>query len=101
MIIINAVIETNPGAVAAMRDAVAVMEKASRAEPGCIGYAFATDINNPTNLRVVEHWTDMDSLKAHMAMPHMAAFGEAMRKNPPKRVDVKMFDATELPFPPR
>ena len=34
MIVLNVKIETNPGTVAAMKDAVAAMEKASRAEPG-------------------------------------------------------------------
>ena len=33
MIVINVKIETNPGAVAAMKYAIAAMEKASRAEP--------------------------------------------------------------------
>jgi quinol monooxygenase YgiN len=101
MIVINAVIDTNPGTVAALTDAVAVMEKASRAEPGCVEYVFATEINNPTSIRIIEHWKDVEALKVHLAMPHMAAFGEAMRKHPPKRVDVRMFDATQLPFPPR
>ena len=101
MIVLNVRIETNPGAVAAMQDAVATMEKASRAEAGCIEYVFSTEINNPTNIRIIEHWKDIDSLKLHFTLPHMAAFNEAMRKNPPKSVDVKMFEASSLPFPPK
>jgi len=101
MIVINALIETNPGTVAALKDAVAAMEKASRAEPGCIDYVFTTEINNPNNVRIVEHWNNLESLKTHFTLPHMAAFREAMAKNPPKKMTAKMFDATELPFPPR
>ena len=101
MIVLNVRIETNPGAVAAMQDAVATMENASRAEPGCIEYVFSTEINNPTNIRIIEHWKDIDALKLHLTLPHMAAFNEAMRKNPPKSVDVKMFEASSLPFPPK
>ena len=101
MIVINVVVETNPGAVAALKNAVAVMEQASRAEPGCIEYVFATEINNPTNIRIVEHWKDLESLKTHFTMPHMAAFREAMAKHPPTKMTAKMFDAKELPFPPR
>ena len=98
MIIINALMETNPGAVAAMKNAVVAMEQASRAESGCIAYVFATEINNPTHIRIVEHWQDMQSLKAHFATPHMAAFRAALAKNPPKTT-AKLFDAKELPFP--
>ena len=101
MIVLNAKIETNPGAAAALKDAVAAMEKASRAEPGCIEYVFSTEMSNPTNIRIIEHWMDLDALKLHFTLPHMAAFNEAVRKNPPKSIDVKMFDATSLPFPPK
>jgi quinol monooxygenase YgiN len=101
MIVINVAVETNPGAVAALKDAIATMEKASRAEPGCIEYVFAAEINNPNSIRIVEHWRDIDALKTHFTLPHMAAFREAMAKNPPKKMTAKMFDATELPFPPR
>jgi len=101
MIVLNVKIETNPGTAAALKDAVAAMEKASRAEPGCIEYVFSTELNNPTNIRIIEHWNDIDALKKHFTLPHMATFNEAMRENPPKSVDVKMFDAASLPFPPQ
>jgi quinol monooxygenase YgiN len=35
MIVINVKVETNPGAVAALSQAIATMETASRAEAGC------------------------------------------------------------------
>ena len=101
MIVINAVIETNPGTVAALKDAIAAMEKASRAEPGCIDYVFTTEINDSNKVRIVEHWKDLEALKTHFTLPHMAAFRAAMAKSPPKQMTAKMFDATELPFPPR
>ena len=101
MIVLNVKIETTPGTVAAMKDAVAAMEKASRAEPGCIEYVFATEINDPTSIRITEHWTDLDALKIHFTLPHMAAFRAAMSKNPPKSTALKMFDASEIPFPPQ
>ena len=101
MIVLNVKIETNPGTVAALTDAVIAMEKASRAETGCIEYVFSTEIGNPTNIRIIEHWKDIDSLKRHFTLPHMATFNEAIRKNPPKNMDLKMFDATPLPFPPQ
>ncbi|HET6472114.1 MAG TPA: putative quinol monooxygenase [Pseudomonadales bacterium] len=101
MIVLNVKIETTPGAVEAMKTAIAAMEKASRAEPGCVEYVFCTEVNNPTQMRIIEHWKDIDALKIHFTLPHMAAFNEAIRKHPPKSMDVKMFDGTALPFPPK
>ena len=101
MIVINVAIETSADAIAALKNAIATMEKASRAEPGCIEYVFASEISNPNNVRIVEHWKDIESLKTHFTLPHMAAFREAIAKNPPTKMTAKMFEATELPFPPR
>lgn len=53
------------------------MEKmvlASRAEPGCIDYAYAFDLMDDGLIRVSERWQDRDSLKAHFHTPHMAAW---------------------------
>ena len=43
MIEVNVKLETNPGAVEALKAAIATAEKASRAEPGCTDYVFATE----------------------------------------------------------
>ena len=52
-------------------------------EPGCIEYGAAIDAENapPVQARwgadtflVIEKWESMDSLKAHAAAPHMAAY---------------------------
>src|SRR5262245_9831722 len=101
MIVLNVKIETNPGTAAALKDAVAAMEKASRANPCCFYYVFSTELNNPNNIRIIEHWKDIDALKKHFTLPHMATFQAAMQKHPPKGMDVKMFDATSIPFPPQ
>ena len=101
MIVLNIKIETNPGAVAALKPAIAALEKATRVEPGCVDYVFATEINDPTSIRIIEHWASVDALKAHLAQPHLAAFQAAIGKNPPKSMAVKMFDGKELPFPPK
>jgi quinol monooxygenase YgiN len=101
MIVIHATVTTTPGTADALRSAIAEMEQASRAEPGCIEYVFTSALNDPANLRIFEQWRDVDALKAHFATSHMQAFNAAMQKHPPKNVAVKMFEATELPFPPQ
>jgi quinol monooxygenase YgiN len=101
MIVVTVTIDTQPGTLAALSSAIEALESATRAEPGCIDYAFSSEVNAPDRVRVVERWRDVDALKAHLAAPHMAAFNAAVRANPPGRVDVKMFEAHELPFPPQ
>ncbi len=100
MIVIHAKIATEPGTTDALKAAIAAMEQASRAEAGCIDYTFTTALNEPTTLRIFEQWQSIDALKAHFATAHMAQFNVAMQKHPPKGIDVKMFEAKEIPFPP-
>ena len=54
MIVVNAVIEATPETIDAIRDAIATMEAASRAEPGCRDYAFSVELNNPAMMRVTK-----------------------------------------------
>ena len=49
---------------------------ASRAEPGCLGYAYAQDVTDPGLFHVVENWVDRAALDAHFAQPHMKRWQE-------------------------
>ena len=44
---------------------------ASRAEAGCIAYAYAEDMLDPGLMRVHEAWSDRAALAAHFTAPHM------------------------------
>ena len=101
MIVVNAIIETSADNIAAMKDAIAAMETASRAEPGCHDYTFSVELNNPDVLRITEKWQSMEDLTAHFAMPHMADFQAAMAANPPKNVAATFYEATEVTPPGR
>lgn len=101
MIVINARIAADAATLAQLKQAIAVMEKASRSEPGCRDYTFSVELNDAGTLRITELWDDMASLQAHFATPHMAEFGKAMQAHPPKSVEAKCFEATEVPLPPR
>ena len=61
--------------------------QASRAEDGCLDYAYATDVLDPGLVRVWEVWRDREALQQHFQMPHLAewraawpAFGITDRK---------------------
>ena len=53
------------------RAAMARVIAASRAEAGCVAYAYAEDVIEPGLLRVNEAWTDRAALAAHFETPHM------------------------------
>jgi len=84
MIHVVAVLTTKPG----KRDEVLKHFRANipavLAEKGCIEYAAAVDADpalpiqakyGPDTFVVIEKWEDMDTLEAHGAAPHMAAYG--------------------------
>ena len=100
MILVLANIESTATDIEAMKAAIAEMEQASQAEPGCISYRFTQELSHPNKMVVVEQWESVEALITHFGMPHMAKFGEAMAKNPPVSVDAKMYElgpAQELP----
>ena len=62
-----------------MATARAAMERvvaATRAEDGCIAYAYAEDVLDPGLIRVSEAWESADHLAAHLKTPHMARWAE-------------------------
>lgn len=52
-------------------EAMAAVIAASRAEAGCLSYAYAEDVLEPGLFRVIECWTDRAALDAHFRQPHM------------------------------
>jgi quinol monooxygenase YgiN len=60
-----------PENLEAARPAMEKVVSLTRAENGCLGYAYAFDLSEPGLVRVSEKWTDADALSAHLAAPHM------------------------------
>jgi quinol monooxygenase YgiN len=96
MIVVNAVIESTVDDIAALKEAIATMETASRAEDGCQDYTFSVELNNPGVIRITEKWNSVDDLKAHFGEPHMATFQAAMADNAPASLDVKFYEVKEI-----
>ena len=99
MVVVNAVLESTEADILALTEAIGVMEVASRAEEGCEDYTFSVEVSNPVMIRITERWKTLDDLKAHFQVEHMAAFQAAVAAHPPKSMDVKFYDATEMPSP--
>ena len=72
MIIVEGTVRIEPARLEAARPAMEKMVMASRAEAGCIDYAYAVDLLDPGLVRVSERWADRAALKAHFESPHMA-----------------------------
>ena len=83
MIHVIATIELKPGMRERVLKEFEQLAPQVRHEKGCIEYGGAVDIASgiavqiPLRddvLTVVEKWSDVDALKAHLAAPHMATY---------------------------
>lgn len=59
------------------RAAMATVIAATRAEQGCLGYAYAEDVLEPGLFRITEQWEDREALTAHFHQPHMVEWQAA------------------------
>ena len=88
LIYVLAVITAKSGQREQILDAFHANSPTVRAEAGCIEYRAAVDAENALPMQtpygedtfvVVEKWQDMESLRAHAAAPHMAAYSAATK----------------------
>nr|WP_321512542.1 putative quinol monooxygenase [uncultured Hyphomonas sp.] len=78
MIIIEGTVRVPADRIEAARPAMETMIRASRAEAGCLDYAYSLDVLDPGLVRVTERWESRAALQAHFAAPHMAVWREAL-----------------------
>jgi quinol monooxygenase YgiN len=71
MILIEGTFRCPPENLDRARKTMTAMIMASRAEHGCIDYAYAQDLIDPSLIRVTERWRDRDAVLKHFASPHM------------------------------
>ena len=78
MIVVSGVIELGADDLAPALAAAREMAQASRAEEGCISYAFYVDTENQAVVRVFEEWRSQEDLELHFQTEHMARFRQAI-----------------------
>ncbi|MBD2842273.1 putative quinol monooxygenase [Erythrobacter rubeus] len=78
MLIVLAEAKLGDGALEQGRKAFTAMVEASRKEEGCISYAYAQDVLDPSTLHITEKWVDEAALVSHFQEPHMATFQKAL-----------------------
>ncbi len=74
MLIITGTFRVPIDSIDRARPAMTTMLQASRAEEGCLLYAYSQDLLDPGLFYVNERWTDAESLQAHSQAAHMAAW---------------------------
>ncbi|KCZ91825.1 hypothetical protein HJO_11927 [Hyphomonas johnsonii MHS-2] len=74
MIVIEGTVRIPPSRLEDARSAMEQMVRASRAEPGCVDYAYAVDVLDAGLIRVSERWESRDALAAHFKTAHMATW---------------------------
>jgi quinol monooxygenase YgiN len=78
MIVVSGTFEVAPECREQVLAAAVDMARASRAEEGCLSYAFSEDLEHPNRFRVFEEWVDGEALARHFRTPHMKAFRERL-----------------------
>ena len=78
MIIVAGTLRIPADRVADLLPAASAQLAASRAEDGCLSYAYAFDVEEPGLLRVFEQWESRAHLEAHFRQPHMTPWREAL-----------------------
>jgi len=74
MIVLAGTIRIAPGKREAALPHIRAIVAASRAEPGCLAYSFAFDVNDDHLVHIFECFADHTAREAHRTMPHMDAW---------------------------
>lgn len=76
MILVEGSFRLPPERLAEANAAIAPVVAASRAEAGCIEYAYGVDAIDPGRFIVLEKWDSRAALDAHFASAHMKRWQE-------------------------
>jgi quinol monooxygenase YgiN len=78
MIIVAGTIRVPEDKVEALIPVARATLAATRAEPGCISYSYAFDIEDRGLIRIFEEWESRAHLEAHFKQPHMVPWREKL-----------------------
>ena len=77
-VIVAGTVRVPPQNVAAIKPHMEKVLAATRAEDGCLTYAYAVDVEDLGLIRIFEVWRDQAALEAHFTTPHLAEWREAL-----------------------
>jgi quinol monooxygenase YgiN len=76
-VVILGIVRLPPERLADARPHMTSMVAATRAEDGCVAYAYAEDVLDPGLIRVSEIWRDQAALDAHARSAHIQVWRAA------------------------
>jgi quinol monooxygenase YgiN len=94
MIFITAKFEVRPGDADRWPEITRAFTEATRAEPGCLWFAWSRSVDNPNEYVLVEAFRDGDAGAAHVQSDH---FKTAQRELPPHLVATPRIVHMEIP----
>ena len=77
MIALAGTVRIQPGMREAALPHIRAMVATSRAEPGCLKYSFAFDVNDDHLVHIFEVFVDNAAREAHRHSPHMKTWRES------------------------
>ena len=92
-LIVAGTVRVPPQNLDGLRPHMAAMLAASRAEDGCLDYAYAEDVAEPGLIRVFERWRDQAALDAHF---QTATWPPGARSGPASGVSERRLFAYEV-----
>ena len=95
MILVVGTIRCPPENLEALKPSMAAVVAASRAEDGCIEYAYGADMLDPGLIRVSEVWRDRAALEAHFKQPHMDPWRAARAELGVGERNLKLYQAND------
>lgn len=94
MVIVMGRAKFGPGEIERIRDAMETQILATRAEDGCLAYAFSRDVLDPDVMHIAERWRDQAAIDTHFATPQMAAFTKVLGSAKVESLLVTAYDST-------
>ena len=96
MIVVTSTFKSLPGKREKIVELARPAVEATRKEKGCVRYELFLSSEDDVTLQFIEEWTDLDSLRAHLKSPHLAAFKEQRKDSVDAGGVLKVFEAKEV-----
>lgn len=87
--------DVHPEDVAAVGDLMRTMMIETQKEPGCLHYAFSTDLATPNRFQLSELWESDGALAAHFRTAHMASFRAGLGQLRIQQRTVRRYNASD------
>lgn len=94
MIVVHAFLHSRPEHRASFAQTLRELQAATlERDAGCLRYVCSADLADPDRFVCLEQWTDMDSIRAHLAAPHHVAADAHLDRWRARPAEIRVFTA--------